>query len=120
MTMIHVPRPDPKSAMDRNRRVNTLLKVQIERLHEAEMKLPAGMQTETYVNAIKTEGEAADYIRAVTEAIRAAHVGAAAKRVARPVVKRRHVIEIAAVAEERPVRKRKSVIKGKSKKKSKS
>ncbi len=108
MTMIHVPRPDPKSAMDRNRAVNTLLKVQIERLHEAEMKLPAGMQTETYINAIKTEGEAADYVRSVTEAIRAAHVGAAAKRVARPVVKRRHVIEIAAVAEERPVRKRKS------------
>ncbi|MFZ1007044.1 MAG: hypothetical protein WAN65_09415 [Candidatus Sulfotelmatobacter sp.] len=121
MTMIHVPRPDLKSAMDRNRRVNTLLKVQIERLHEAEMKLPAGMRTETYINAIKTEGEAADYVRAVTEAIHVAHEVAAEKRtrVARPVVKRRRVIEIAAVAEERPVRKRKSVIKGQKKVKDK-
>ena len=117
MTMIHVPRLDPKSAMDRNRPVNTLLKVQIERLHEAEMKLPAGMQTETYINAIKTEGEAGDYIRAVTEAIHEAHAAAAKKR-ARPVVKRRRVIEIAAVADDRPVRKRKSV-KGKGKKKKK-
>jgi hypothetical protein len=112
MTMIHVPRVDAKSAMDKSRPVNTLLKVQIERLHEAEVKLPIGQQTDIYINAIKTEGEAGDYIRRVTEAIRGAHGAAAAKR-SRPVVKRRRVIEIAAVADDRPVRKRKSAKKKK-------
>lgn len=116
MTLIHVPRVDPKSAMDRNRPVNTLLKVQIERLHEAEAKLPVGRQTDIYINAIKTEGEAGEYIRRVTEAIQGAHKSAEARRT-RPVVKRRRVIEIAAVADERPVRKPKSVGKGKKKSK---
>jgi hypothetical protein len=104
MTLIHVPRPDLRSARDTNRAVNTLLKVQIERLQEAEMKLPVGKQTNIYVNAIKTEGEAGDYIRRVTEAIKEAHQVAATRR-ARPVVKRRRVIETSAVADDRPMRK---------------
>ena len=65
MTVIHVPRPN-QSAMDKNRPVNTLLRVQVEHLHEAEMKLPIGQQTDIYINAIKTEGEAGEYIRRVT------------------------------------------------------
>jgi hypothetical protein len=105
MTLIHVPRIDPKTAMDRNRPVNSLLKVQIEHLHEAETKLPIGHRTDIYINAIKNEGDAGEYIRRVTEAIHAAHGEAAAKRT-RPAGKRRGVIEIAAVAEERPLRKR--------------
>lgn len=103
MALIHVPRIDVKAAMDRDRPVNALLRVQVEHLHEAEMKLPVGRQTDVYINAIKTEGEAAEYIRRVTEAIQGAHAAVAAKR-ARLVRKPRRVIEIAAVAEEKPVR----------------
>ena len=109
MALIHVPQIDPKSAMDRNRPVNTLLKVQMEHLHEAEMKLPVRQQTDIYINAIKTEGEAAEYIRRVTEAIHAAHQTARAK----PARKRRGVIEIAAVAEGKPARKSKRAAKTK-------
>jgi hypothetical protein len=115
MTMIHVPRVDAKSAMDKSRPVNTLLRVQIERLHEAEAKLPLAMQTDIYVNAIKTEGEAGDYIRRVTEAIQGAHKAAEARRT-RPVVKRKRVIEIAAVADDRPARKKPNAGKGKKSK----
>ena len=71
-------------------------------------------RTEIYANAIRTEGEAAEYIRSVTEAIQKAHAEAAAQRT-RSGVKRRRVIEIAAVADDQPVRKRKSVARGKSK-----
>lgn len=105
MTLIHVPRP-PQSAMDQDRPVNSLLKVQIQHLHDAELKLPIGRQTDIYINAIKTEGEAGEYIRRVTEAIHEAHEAAEAKR-ARPVFKPKRVIEIAAVADERAERKRK-------------
>jgi hypothetical protein len=72
MTLIQVPKP-PKSAMGKNRRISTLLKNQICHLQEAELRLPARMQTNIYVNAIQTEGEAADYIRRVTEALHEAH-----------------------------------------------
>jgi hypothetical protein len=106
MTLIPVPRP-PKSAFDPGRPVSALLKSQIEYLRAAESRLPLRYRSEIYVNAIKTEGEAASYIRAVTEAIHDAHEDAAARR-ARPVIKRRHGLEIAAVADERAERKRAS------------
>jgi hypothetical protein len=80
MTLIHVPRPDVKSAMNPNRPVNALLKAQVQHLHAAERNLPFRRRTEIYINAIKTEGEAAEYIRRVTEAIHEAHEAAAAKR----------------------------------------
>lgn len=99
MTLIHVPRPKVKLAMDTSRPVNSLLKVQIQHLHDAELKLPIGLQTNIYINAIKTEGEAGEYIRRVTEAIREAHAAAETKRM-RPALKTRRVIEIAAVADE--------------------
>ncbi|HEY6304311.1 MAG TPA: hypothetical protein VIX14_14745 [Terriglobales bacterium] len=80
MTLIHVPRPDVKSVMNPNRPVNALLKAQVQHLHAAERNLPVRRRTDIYVNAIKTEGEAAEYIRRVTEAIHEAHEAAAAKR----------------------------------------
>ncbi len=95
MTLIHVPRP-PKKAMDPNRPVSALLKTQIEHLHEAERRLPLRYRSEIYVNAIKTEGEAASYISAVTEAIRNAHVDAERTRRA---PKRKRALEIAAAAQ---------------------
>ncbi len=79
MTLIHVPN-DFKGAMDPNRPVNALLKAQIQHLHAAENNLPLRHQTDIYINAIKTEGEAADYIRQVTTAIHEAHEAAAASR----------------------------------------
>jgi hypothetical protein len=99
MTLIHVPRP-PKSAFDPNRPVNALLKAQMEHLHVAASKLPLKYRSDIYINAIKTEGEAAQYIREVTEAIHDAHNEAEARR-ARVAPKRKRVIEIAAVADER-------------------
>jgi hypothetical protein len=116
MALIHVPRP--RNAMDPNRPVNALLKAQMLHLHDAESKLPVRHHTDIYINAIKTEGEAANYIRRVTEAIHAAHAAAAAKR-ARPAAKRKLVIEIAAVADETPERKRTGVGPNKAKKKAK-
>ncbi|MGZ4816259.1 MAG: hypothetical protein ACXVZV_12670 [Terriglobales bacterium] len=104
MTLIHVPRP-PKSSYDPNRPVSALLKSQIDYLHHAARRLPLRYRSEIYVNAIKTEGEAARYIREVTQAIHDAHAEAATAR-AKVVPKRKRVIEIAAVADERAERKR--------------
>jgi hypothetical protein len=101
MTVIHVPRP-PQNAFDPNRPISALLKMQIEHLHEAEKRLPLRHQSNIYINAIKTEGEAGSYIRAITEAIHDAH--AEAER-ARRAPKRKQGIEIAAVADERAERK---------------
>jgi ArsR family metal-binding transcriptional regulator len=101
MTLIHVPRP-PKNAMNPNRPVSALLKTQIEHLHEAERRLPLRYRSKIYVNAIKTEAEAAAYISSVTEAIRKAH--AEAER-ARRAPRRKQVVEIAAAAA-KPGRKR--------------
>jgi hypothetical protein len=65
MTVIKVPEP-PKSAFNKNRPVSALLKNQILHLHEAELRFPARDQTNIYINNIKTEGQAAQYIRQVT------------------------------------------------------
>lgn len=97
MTLIHVPRP-PKSAYAPNRPVTSLLKSQVEHLHEAERNLPPRYHTDVYIKAIKTEGEASRYIREVTEAIHAAHQDAESARRAR---RRPRELEIAAVADER-------------------
>ena len=114
MTVIKVPKP-PLSAYDPNRLVSSLLKMQVEHLYEAEKRLPSRYRSEVYVNAIRTEGEAANYIRAVTEAIHQAH--ADAERVRR-MPKRKRGIEIAAVADERAERRRKSKIRKGGRKKS--
>jgi hypothetical protein len=105
MTIIHVPRP-PQSAMDPDRPASSLLRTQAEHLQHAERRLPLRYRSKIYVKAIKTEGEAARYIREVTEAIHAAHADAAAQR-ARRAPKRKAGLQIAA-AGERPGKKRKS------------
>jgi hypothetical protein len=101
MTLIHVPRP-PKSAYNPDRPISSLLKTQIEHLHEAGRKLPPKYHGEIYVSAIKTESEAARYIREVTEAIHAAHQEAER---ARRTPRRRRGLEIAAAADARAERK---------------
>jgi len=106
MVLIHVPKP-PKDAYNPDRPMGSLLKSQVDHMREAESKLPLRYrhEIETYVRAVRTEGEAARYIRAVTEAIHLAHKDAERERRApRPVVK--PVIEIAAVADEAAERKR--------------
>ena len=113
MAVIHVPRP-PQRSMDPDRPVNLLLKNQAEHLQHAERRLPLKYRSKIYVKAIKTEGEAARYIREVTEAIHAAHADAAAQR-ARRVPKRKSGLEIAA-AGELPGKKRKTA--GKARKSS--
>ena len=98
MALIPVPRP-PKDAGNPNRPVSSLLKSQVEHLHEAERRLPNRYHSDIYINAIKTEAEASEYIRKVTEAIHRAHEDAAAKR-ERRLRKPYGGIAIAAVADE--------------------
>ena len=110
MATIKVPRP-PEDSYNPDRPVSALLKAQIRHLHEAERGLPLRHHTDIYTKAIKTEGEAAEYIGRVTEAIHKAHKMAAAKR-----AKARPKITIAAVAEVRKVKR--TPAKKKSRKKS--
>jgi hypothetical protein len=110
MDAIHVPRP-PKKAKNVDRPVNALLRSQVSHLQHAEFRLPARYQNEIYTHAIQTEGEAAEYIRTVTEAIHRAHADVEKRRAKRG-------LEIAAAAEKpKPKRKPKSKAKprGKSK-----
>jgi hypothetical protein len=79
MTVIRVPRPSRKS-MNPDRDANALLLAQVEHLQHAERRLPLRYRTTIYTHAIRTEGEAARYIREVTEAIHTAHADADANR----------------------------------------
>ncbi|PYT54670.1 MAG: hypothetical protein DMG46_21570 [Acidobacteria bacterium] len=99
MEVIHVPRPS-KKAMDPDRPANALLLAQISHLQHVERRLPLRYRSEIYTHAIKTEGEAASYIREVTEAIHQAHADAAKQRAKRTP---KRGLEIAAAAE-RPKR----------------
>jgi hypothetical protein len=72
MAVIKVPAA-PKSSMNQDRPVSSLLKTQILHLQEAEFRLPAKYQTNIYIHSIQTEGDAAVYIRQVTQAIHDAH-----------------------------------------------
>lgn len=110
MSLIHVPKPS-KSARNPNRPVSSLLRMQIEHLHEAEKRLPLRYRTEIYVNAIKTEGDAARYIRETTEAIYAAHEAAAR---ARRASERKRAREITVAAGRRPGRNRATKMKKKA------
>jgi hypothetical protein len=114
MAVIHVPRPSKKKAMNPHRPVSSLLLAQVQHLQQAENSLPLRYCSDRYIKAIQTEGEAAAYIREVTEAIHAAHTHAAARR-AREARKQERGLEIAAAAES-PKRgtKAKSKTKGKS------
>ncbi|HVB57396.1 MAG TPA: hypothetical protein VNE63_13365 [Candidatus Acidoferrales bacterium] len=79
MPIIPVPRPS-KKAMNPDRPINCLLLAQVEHLQHAECRLPLRYRSKIYTHAIRTEGEAARYIREVTEAIHKAHGDAAAER----------------------------------------
>src|SRR5690349_25140933 len=107
MAVIHVPRPSKKKAMNPNRPVSSLLLTQVSQLQHAERRLPLRYRTEIYTHAIQTEGEAAQYIREVTEAIHKAHADADKRRSKRGLT-------IAAAAE-KPKRQNKTKPKAKSK-----
>jgi hypothetical protein len=79
MPVIPVPKPS-KKAMNPNRPANALLLSQVSHLQHAERRLPLKYRTEIYTHAIQTEGEAARYIREVTEAIHQAHDDAERER----------------------------------------
>lgn len=95
MTVIKVPRP-PQGTSNPDRPASSLLLTQVAHLHEAEKSLPLRFRSEQYIKTITTEGEAASYIREVTEAIHRAHEEARRRRLA---IQRKPKIEIAAVAE---------------------
>ena len=72
MTVIKVPHP-AKGSLNPDRPASSLLLAQVVHLHEAEKNLPLRYRSERYIKAVRTEGEAANYIREVTEAIHSAH-----------------------------------------------
>ncbi|HXX18641.1 MAG TPA: hypothetical protein VEJ46_04505 [Candidatus Acidoferrum sp.] len=82
MAIIPVPKPS-KKAMNPERPINCLLLAQVEHLQHAERRLPLRYRSSTYTHAIRTEGEAARYVREVTEAIHKAHADAATERAKR-------------------------------------
>jgi hypothetical protein len=116
MALIIVPKPS-KHAMNPDRPVSGLLLAQIEHLHVAEKNLPLRYRSDKYIKAIRTEREAATYIKQVTEAIHQAHKDAATHR-AKAARRRGTGLEIAASAE-RSKRKRSVKIKKVNKRKKK-
>ena len=56
---------NPDRPLDRN----LLIKSQVEHFYEADQNLPPELQTGVDIGSVTTEGEAAAYIRRVTEAI---------------------------------------------------
>jgi len=97
MKLIKVPKP-PASAMNKDRPISSLLKTQLLHVQKAEFRLPARAQTNIYINAIKTEGEAAEYIRQVTTNLRKEHATPAVKPRRRLGKAKTGVFEIAAAA----------------------
>ena len=96
MALISVPKP-PKSAYNPDRPATSLLRAHVEHMREAESKLPIKYRSDFYAKAVRTEGEAAEYIRDVTEAIHKAHADAEKKR---RTSKKKRSFEIAAAADE--------------------
>jgi hypothetical protein len=68
--IIPVPKPSGK-AFNPGRLLsrNTLVEAQVKHFAEADKNLPPELQTGIDINSITTEGQAAAYIRKVTEAI---------------------------------------------------
>lgn len=64
-TRIAVPKP-PKTAPNKNRRLSQLLKNQVRHFYALEKTWPREKQTGTDIETLKTEGNAAAYIGAVT------------------------------------------------------
>lgn len=105
MDQIDVPKP--KGVRDPDRPAGTLLLAQVRHLHEAEKSLPPKYQSGIFHKAVVTEDDAARYIHAVTKAIHKAHDDAAKERARRRATSKQ-VIEIAAMADRRDTRKRRS------------
>ena len=82
MAVIKVPKP-PKDVINKDRPISSLLKNQLIHMQEAEFRLPVSGQTDVYINAIQTEGEAADYIRQVTNFIHEHHTARENERAAK-------------------------------------
>jgi hypothetical protein len=95
MTVIRVPKT-PASAMNPNRRISSLLRNQIEHLQEAEFRLPANRQSNIYINELKTEGQAAEYIRIVTAQL---HPEASARKLKRKSSGKARTFTIAAAGQ---------------------
>jgi hypothetical protein len=114
MKIVKVPKPSSDS-MNQGRAVSGLLKSQILHLQEAEFRLPAKYQTNIYIHSIQTEGDAAEYIREVTERIHEAH--ASHSRRAKPKPQRERTFAIAAAAA-KPRKKKAKRATAKKKKKS--
>lgn len=78
-----IPVPKPKGVRDPNRSAGTLLLAQVHHLQKAEQALPPRYHSGIFHKAIRTEGEAARYIQAVTTAIHKAHDDAVSARARR-------------------------------------
>jgi hypothetical protein len=106
MALIHVPRP-PASAYNPNRKASALLRNQVEHMHIAEKRLPERYRTQIYVNAIETEGEVAEYIGRVTQAIARAHQDARDKRAKKRTKTRARPATVLKIAESGPTKEKK-------------
>jgi hypothetical protein len=82
MAVIKIPRTPPE-AYNPNRPVSALLKMQVFHLREAEKLFPPKHRSDIYINGIKTEAAASEYIGYVTAKIRQLHKEAARPRVVR-------------------------------------
>jgi hypothetical protein len=87
VSVIVVPKP-PKQAFNPDRPVSALLQNQILHMQEAEFRLPARRQTNIYINNIRTEGQAAEYISKVTAQLHPDAVGHATFDIAASVTRR--------------------------------
>jgi|HubBroStandDraft_6_1064221.scaffolds.fasta_scaffold5686412_1 hypothetical protein len=68
--IIPVPKPSGNAFNpDRPLSRNALVQAQVKHFEEADRNLPPDLQTGMDINSITTEGQAAAYIRKVTEAI---------------------------------------------------
>ena len=65
VNVVHVPRPAP-SSLNKHRPLSSLLKNQIEHFQKLESEFPAQERTVASTASIRTEGEAADYIKKIT------------------------------------------------------
>lgn len=72
MTPIRIPRP-LLSSVDSNRPLNSNIRAQLRQFQQVEASLPLASQTGIYVNAIRTEREAGEYIREMTETLLRIH-----------------------------------------------
>jgi hypothetical protein len=78
--VVQVPKPSA-SSFNKNRPLakNTLILNQVRHFREVEKTLPADQQTGIDVDAIQTEGQAAEYIRKLTKFLHGAPLTAGGK-----------------------------------------